>query len=192
MNTRPIAAAALAGLTLFFGAGAATAGGACFRKVASPPLYQTVTEPVLVEPSRVVSRPVAAEYQQVSERVLVHPARVIAHHIPAVMQTVAEQVLVQPAARIWRVTRDAYGQEIGCWVHTPPVYATQYHTVVVQPASAQYETIPAEYEDVSRTVMVRPPSVEHEVIPAVYGAQSRQMMVQPGSVGWQPIGGCMQ
>ncbi|MFI5014387.1 MAG: hypothetical protein ACHQAY_18790 [Hyphomicrobiales bacterium] len=192
MNIHPIAAATLAALALSLGAGAATAGQACFRKVASPPLYETVSEPVLVQPARVVARPVPGEYQRVSERVLVRPARVIAHPIPAITQTVAEQVLVQPGGRVWQVRRDAYGQEIGCWVHTPPVYATQYHMVVVQPASAQYETIPAEYEDVSRTVMVRPPSVEHEVIPAVYGSQSRQVMVQPGTVGWQPIGGCVE
>ena len=62
--------------------------------------------------------------------------------------------------------------------------------MVVRPASAEYETIPAEYQDVSRTVMVHPASVEHEVVPAVYGSQSHQVMVQPASAGWQPIGGC--
>jgi hypothetical protein len=192
MNTHPIATATLAALALSLAAGAASAGEACFRKVASPALYQTVTEPVLIQPSQVIAHAVPAQYQRVSERVLVRPSRVIAHRIPAVTQTVAQQVLVQPGGRVWSVTRDAYGQEIGCWVHTPPVYATQYQTVVVQPESAEYETIPAEYEDVSRTVMVQPPSLQREVIPAVYGTQSRQVLVQPGTVGWQPIGGCVQ
>jgi hypothetical protein len=190
MNTHPVAMTALAAFALSLGAGAASAGEACFRKVASPPLFQTVIEPVLVEPAHVIAHPVPAEYRQVSERVLVRPARVVAHHIPAVTQTVAEQVLVHPGGQVWTVRRDAYGQEIGCWVHTPPVFATQYHTVVVQPPSAEYETIPAEYEDVSRTVMVQPPSVQREVIPAVYGTQSHQVLVHPGTVGWEPIGGC--
>jgi len=190
MNTHPLVTAALAALALSLGAGAASAGQACYRKVVMPPLYQTVTEQVMVEPAHVIAHPVPAEYRQVSERIMVRPQRVIAHPIPAVTQTVAEQVLVHPASRVWQVSRDAYGQEIGCWVNTPPVYATQYHIVVVQPASAEYETIPAEYQDVSRTVMVHPASVEHEVVPAVYGSQSHQVMVQPASAGWQPIGGC--
>jgi hypothetical protein len=192
MKARPIAAATLAALALSLGAGAANAHEACFRKVASPPLYQTVTEPVLIQPSHVIAHTLPAQYQQVSQRVLVRPARVVAHYIAPVAQTVGEQVLVQQGGRVWSVTRDAYGQEIGCWVNTPPVYATQYHTVVVQPGSTQYETIPAEYEDVSRTVMVQPASAQYETIPAVYGAQSRQVLVQPGAVGWQPIGGCAQ
>jgi hypothetical protein len=133
---------------------------------------------------------VPAQYEHVTEHVLVHPGRVIAHHAPAVTQSVAEQVLVHPGGRVWTVRYDAYGQEIGCWVNTPPVFATQYHTVVVHPASVQYETIPPEYQDVTRTVLAQPASVEREVIPAVYGTQSHQVMVQPGSVGWAPIGGC--
>jgi hypothetical protein len=192
MNTKIIATAALSALVFSLGAETASAGQACFRKVASPPLYQTVAEPVLIEPAHVIAHAVPPQYQEVSQRVMVHPARVIAHHIPAVTQTVAEQVLVQPGGRAWTVRRDAYGQEIGCWVNTPPVYATQYRTVVVQPASAEYETIPAEYADVSHTVMVQPPSVRREVIPAVYGTQPRPVLVQPGSVGWQPMGGCAE
>jgi hypothetical protein len=192
MNTHRIATVALAALALSLGAEAANAGQACYRKVASPPLYETVTEPVLIEPARVVAHAVPAQYEQVTRQVVVRPARVVAHHTPAVTQTVAEQVLVQPGGRVWTVRRDAYGQDIGCWVNTAPVYATQYHTVVVQAASTQYETIPAEFQDVTRTVMVSRASVRHEVIPAVYGSQSRQVMVQPGSLGWQPIGGCAE
>jgi hypothetical protein len=190
MNTHPIATGALVALALSLGAGAASAHELCYRKVASPPLYQTVTEPVLIEPAHVVRHVVPAQYEHVTEHVLVHPGRVIAHHVAAVTQSVAEQVLVQPGGRVWTVRRDAYGQEIGCWVNTPPVFATQYHTVVVEPASVQYETIPPEYQDVTRTVVAQPASVEREVIPAVYGTQSHQIMVQPGSVGWAPIGGC--
>ena len=192
MNTYRIAAAALAALGVSLAAQAASAGEGCYRKVATPPLYQTVTEPVLIAPERVIAHPIPAQYEQVSEHVVVHPERVIAHRDPAVTQTVAAQVLVQPAGRVWTVRRDAYGQEIGCWVNTPPVFATQYHTVVVQPATAEYETIPAEYADLPHTVMVTPPSVQREIVPAVYGTQSRQVLVQPGSVGWQPIGGCAE
>jgi hypothetical protein len=146
MNTHSIAAAGLAALALSLVSSAAEAGGACYRKVATPALYRDV-----------------------AEHVLVRPARYIAHRIPAVTEAVAEQVLVQPGGQVWSVRYDAYGQEIGCWVHTPPVYATRYHYVVVQPASVEYETIPAEYEDVTHHVLV-----------------------QPATLGWQPIGGCYE
>src|SRR5690349_20085902 len=146
MKMHSIAAAGLAALALSLAAGAANAGEACYRKVATPALYRNVTE-----------------------RVLVRPARYVAHHIPAVTQAVAEQIMVQAGGRVWTVRHDAYGQEIGCWVHTPPVYETRYHYVVVQPASVQYDTIPAEYEDVTHSVLV-----------------------QAAAVGWQPIGGCAE
>ena len=50
MNTHSIATAALAALALSLATGTANAGQACFRKVASPALYQNVTESVLLEP----------------------------------------------------------------------------------------------------------------------------------------------
>jgi len=190
MSMHPVAAIAIATLALAIAAGTAVAGEACYRKVASPPVYQMLSEPVMLAPSHVVTRQLPGEYQQVSEQILVRPAQVVARHAPAVSQTVAEQVLVSPGRRKWSVTRDAAGNEIGCWVNTPPVYVTHYRTVMMQTASMQYETIPAEYRTVTRTVMVRPPGVTQEVAPAVYATRTREVLVQPASFGWEPLGGC--
>lgn len=169
--------------------GAAAGCDGCYRKVYTPATYATVSQQVLLQPGRVVAHEIPAEYAEVTERVLVRPARIVPYATPAITQTVVEQVLVAPPRREWRVTADAYGQEIGCWVTTPAAYATRYHDVVVQPASTRFETIPAVYQAVSRAALVRPASVQHEVIPPVFGTTSRQVLVSPGSAAWQPVGG---
>ncbi|MBN9079867.1 MAG: hypothetical protein BGP04_05595 [Rhizobiales bacterium 62-17] len=165
------------------------AGGHCYQRVTTPPVYDTVQEQVMVSPPRAVAREIPAEYGEVTEQVMTRAPRTYARQIPPVTQTVAERVMVQPARKVWSVTRDAYGREVGCWVMQPATYATQYRQVVVQPGGVTYETQPAEYATVTRPVQVRAARTYYESIPATYATQSRQVMVQPGYDGWQPIGG---
>ncbi len=164
-------------------------GGSCYRKVVHPPVYSSVSETVMVQPGMTRFHHIPAEYQTVDETVMVRPEQTIAHPIPAQYGTVSETVIVAPASKQWQVSRDAYGQEIGCWVHVPAQYAVRQHTVVVQPGSVQYETIPAQYATRSRTVMVRPGGVQREFVPPVYAAREREVMVSPATAGWEPIGG---
>jgi hypothetical protein len=146
--TAPVAStlvlAALGGLLL---AAPAQAGGcygsACYRHVVMPPVYDTVQETVLVRPSRTVYRTV-----------------------PPVYDTVSEQVLVAPGGRFWQTSRGPGGELVGCWITTPPRFATRTRTVVVRPAQAIPETIPPEYASVSRRVRVA-----------------------PARAGWVPVGG---
>lgn len=180
--------AALVVLAVGTSTASANCGGGCYRKVYTPPTFATVSQQVLLQPGRIVAHQIPAEYEQVTEQVLVRPARVIPFTTPAITQTVAVQVLVAPPQRVWRVITDAYGQEIGCWVTTPPAFAVRYHSVVVQPATTQYETIPAQFRDVSRTRLVRPASVEHEEIPPIYGTTTHEVQVSPGSSAWLPVG----
>ncbi|MDB5532517.1 MAG: hypothetical protein JWO28_832 [Hyphomicrobiales bacterium] len=171
-------------------AGSAQAGdGCCYQRVTTPPVYGAVQEQVMVSPPRTVALQSPAEYGEVTERIVTRPARSYARSIPAITQSVAEQVMVQPGGKVWSVTRDAYGREVGCWVMQPPVYNTVYRTVVVQPASVTYETEPAEYATVRRPVQVRPAQTYYQNTPATYATQTRQVMVQPGYDGWQSLGG---
>jgi hypothetical protein len=187
-----ISSAVLAGAALIASSMAAAAGqggcATCYQKVVSPPVYQTVAEKVLVQPARTIARHVPAEYGTVAERVMVQPPRTIAHHVPAQYQTVAEKVLVAPASKVWQVSHDAHGREIGCWVTKPAQYAIQHRTVMVRPASVSHEVVPAVYAERHRTVVTRPATVHHEMIPAVYGVRHRQEMVAPASAHWQPVG----
>lgn len=163
-------------------------GQSCYRLVTSPAEYGTVAEQVVVAPERRVSRYIPAEYGVVEEKVMVHPARRYAHHVPAVVNTVAEQVMLSPARKVWQVSRDAYGQTVGCWVVVPAQYGVQHRQVVVQPATVQYEEIPAQYQLRARKVMTRAPDMEHDFIPAVVQTHHRQVQVRPATRGWQPVG----
>lgn len=68
--------------------------------------------------------------------------------------------------RQWVQRRDANGQLVGCWVDTPPRYAT-----------------------VARQVLVRPSSVQPETLPPVYANNSDRVMVQPPGTAWVPAAG---
>jgi hypothetical protein len=126
-------AGALLGAAMFApSAQAGACGGAeCYRHVTTPPVYDTV-----------------------SERVLVRPARTVYRSIPAVYETVAEQVQVSPGGRVWQTRRDAYGELIGCWVEIPPRFAVRHRRILAQPGQTIPETIPAEYASVQRSVLV--------------------------------------
>jgi hypothetical protein len=171
-------------------AGSAQAGddGCCYQRVTTPPVYGAVQEQVMVTPPHTVALQSPAEYGEVTERIVTRPARSFARPVPAITQSVAERVMVRPASKVWSVTRDAYGREIGCWVVQPAVYSTVYRTVVVQPASVTYETQPAEYAIVRRPVQVRPAQTYYQSVPATYATQTRQVMIQPGTDSWQSLG----
>lgn len=108
-------------------------GTECYRRVSTPPVFDTVSEQVLVRPPRTIYRTV-----------------------PPVFDTVSERVLVAPGGRVWQTRRGPYGELIGCWVTTPPQYAVRQRRVMVQPPQTIPETIPPEYASVSRRVLVEP------------------------------------
>ena len=96
---------------------------------------------------------------------MVRPPASVAREIPAQYAMVADKVLVSPGGKRWEVSRDAYGNTIGCWVYDPPRYATQH-----------------------RRVMVQAPRVVHERVPAVFETRERTVMVHPGASRWVPVG----
>ncbi|WP_298953602.1 hypothetical protein [uncultured Methylobacterium sp.] len=129
--------------TLAFAAGSllaapAFAGGYgcttdCYRRVSTPPVYDTVSEQVMVRPPRTIRRVV-----------------------PPVFDVVSEQVVVAPARRVWQTSIDAYGQEVGCWVTIPAQVATRQRRVMVSPPQAVAEVVPPAYATVQRQVLVAP------------------------------------
>lgn len=186
-SSRLLAASAFSA-ALLMGAGAAQAGGcrgsACYNLVTAPPVYGTVDETVQVRPPQVQHRVVPAEYETVVDTVMIAPERRIPHYRPASYETVTEKVLISGPSRRWQVTRDAYGNTVGCWVEVPAQYGYQSRRVEVAPASVSYETVPAVYGQRPRKVMVRPTEVLREEIPAAYETRQRQVLVSPGSQYW--------
>lgn len=114
-------------------AGGGCASAECYRRVTTPPVYDTVSDQVLVQPARTVYR-----------------------STPPVYDTVSERVLVAPGGRRWETRIDAYGQLVGCWVTTPPRYAVQTRRVLVRPAEVIPETLPPVYATTQRQVLVQP------------------------------------
>lgn len=126
--------AALVGMSLSAGAAQAGChGSACYRYVNTPPVFDTVSEQVLVRPPRTIYRTT-----------------------PPVFDTVSERVMVSPGGRVWQTRRGPYGELIGCWVNTPPQYTVRSRQVMVQPPQQIPETIPPEYASVQRRVLVQP------------------------------------
>ncbi|WP_353184130.1 hypothetical protein [Bosea sp. (in: a-proteobacteria)] len=188
LTSRPLLAASAFTTLLLLGAGTAQAGGcrgsACYNLVTAPPVYGTVDETYQIRPAQVQRHVVPAEYETVTENVMIAPARQIPHHRAAVYETVTEKVLIAPAGRRWEVTRDAWGNTVGCWVDVPARYGYQSRRVQVSPASVDYETVPAVYTQRQRKVMVSPTRVVRQEIPAVYATRQRQVLVSPGSQYW--------
>ena len=148
MQTRALALGGLlAAGTLMMGAPAAQAGGYgcegdCYRETVLPPVYDTVGERVLLSVPRTTN--------------IVRPP---------VYKTVTETVEIAPARREWRVTRDAWGHRIGCWVDVPAQYGLRQRTVMVEPGSVvPYTSYP------------------------VYGVRTHQVMVEPARRAWVPAG----
>lgn len=126
----------------------ATAGGygcegQCYRQEWAPPVYE-----------------------HRAEKVLLQAPRTYAYVTPAAYRTVHETVMVSPGSRHWMVKLDAYGRKVGCWVETPPRYAT-----------------------VPRTVMVHGPVVTPVAVPAQYGIATSTVMTQPAHKAWLPMHG---
>ena len=114
-------------------AGGGCVSAECYRRVVTPPVYDTVAERVLVQPPRTVYRTT-----------------------PPIYDTVSERVLIAPGARRWETRTDAYGQLVGCWVTTPPRYAVQTRRVLVRPPEAIPHTLPPVYTTTQRRVLVQP------------------------------------
>lgn len=143
--SRTLFAAAALGLSAFPAAagGFGCPSGQCYRETYVPPSYENVTERVLVRAPRTYAMTTPAEYR-----------------------TVQETVQVSAGGRHWSVSRDAWGHQVGCWISTPPRYAT-----------------------VSRTVMVRAAEVVPYAVPAQYSYRSYQVQTSAGYRGWAPISG---
>jgi hypothetical protein len=184
-----LAGSALAAALLLGAQGAEAAdcyGAACYRLVRTPPVYQTIEKTYLARPAQRQARLIPAQYDYVTEQVLMQPAQTIPHHRPATFSSVSEKVMISPPSRRWDVSRDAFGNVVGCWVDVPAQFGYQQRTVEVSPATVEYETIPAVYVPRQRKVMVRATQVIHETIPPVYKTVQRQVMVSPGSQEWAP------
>ncbi len=105
-----------------------------------------------------------ARYGAFVEKAMVRAPRTYAIYTPPTYETVTERVVVRPGGRSWRVSRDAGGRKVGCWVD-----------------------VPAEYGTVHRRVMAEPGRLVPYAQAASYGFRSRPILVEPARRGWVPL-----
>lgn len=180
------------------------AGGyaaSCYEKVHQPPVYKTVYEKVLVSqgqqyyeyippvygtqkrhtvvrPAQVGYSVVPAQYAWEKRKVLIEPARTVKRVIPAVTKTVHRKVLVHQGGYDWE-WRWIDGRKVLCKIKRGPLYKTVAETIVVRPAQAVHETIPARYGFEKRKVLVSPGYKKKHVIPAEYGYVTERVLIHP-------------
>ncbi|CAO4140435.1 hypothetical protein LPLAFNJD_LOCUS689 [Methylorubrum aminovorans] len=164
ISSLALAAVSVAALAVPAQAGGACVSAECYRRVVTPPVYDTVAERVLVQPPRTVYRTT-----------------------PPVYDTVSERVLVAPGGRRWETRIDAYGQLVGCWVTTPPRYAVQTRRVLVRPPEAIPHTLPPVYATTQRRVLVQPARAAW--VPAAAPVAGPDFGPAPGyGPGYGPLG----
>jgi hypothetical protein len=160
----------------------------CYRHVKTPPVYQVVTEKVMVRPAQVVERVIPAQTQTVTERVMVRPPLTVTRMVNSQHTQIDQPIMISPERREWKVTRDVHGRKTGCWVTIPARYGNRPQTVMISPPRVVNDELPAVYENRTRTITIKPAQVVQETVaPAVYQTRERRVMTQKASTLWAPV-----
>lgn len=137
-------------------------------------------------------------YDVITEQVMVRPAYVEYRVIPAVHEEVTERIMVREPRMVWQrgrvpgaqMTRyDAETGEIWCLVEEAGEYRTVTRNVLVTPARVDEVQYEAEYATIQREVLVQEARVEEVPIPAEYDQVEIQTLVRAASVDSQTVQG---
>ncbi len=167
------------------------ANGQCFAEYFQPPVYETVTQQVMVsEPSENISI-VPARYEWMEEQQIVAEASRQLVEIPASYETVTERVMVEEAKVVWKpghgdVERiDQHTGNVMCLVELPPVYKNVEKRVLKAATSTKVVEVPAKYESVRVRKLVEPARQVRVETPARYRDVSVTSRVSEGSHFWR-------
>ena len=156
-----------------------------YRIETTKPVYEWVSEKVLVKEESEIAEVIPARYEWRTEKVLVRDAYDELKTIPAVYETKTEKILVKPAYTTWKKGRgpieklnNATG-EIMCLVEVPAQYRTVTSRVMVTPPHTEKIHHPAVYKDVKKRVMVEEPKMVKKTIPAVYKTIKVKKLIKP-------------
>ncbi|MEM7246139.1 MAG: hypothetical protein AAF533_12400 [Acidobacteriota bacterium] len=166
----------------------------CYARVWTPPVWDTITEEVVVDEGGERVEIVPAKYQTVTEQVLVKDATYRLETVPARYETQTSQILIEPPRYEWQrgpcdPRKEVAGAtgECFCWVEIPARYKDVKRRVMVESASTRRVEIPAEFKTITREVEVEP---AHEIVVAIppkFETITRKVMVSDGQVRWQEI-----
>ncbi len=186
--------------------------GKCYVRCITPPVWETVTERIMVKPAYTVLTVIPAEYKWEEERVLVKPATKRYEYVPAVFESYeeeylaqekrnkitlvapkfspsAESILVQPKSHKWQYTKladcesdDPFDCRVLCYVETPEV-KTQFITQILD-KDASYTSEPVGYktQKVKKWRIVKEAYNKEYDIPAVYKTIKKRILVKDETV----------
>lgn len=189
--------------------------GECYARVWVEPVYQNVSEEVLVKEASSRIEIIPAQYQMVEEQVLVKEAGSRVDTIPATYDTVSEEKLVEQGGVYWRIdnaiSAAPAGQEIldkaeahgidlasaraGDCFHehfVPAKYEKVDEQVLVKEAYDVLEAKEAEYRWVEKEVLVSEASTKIEEVPAVYETVTEEVIDVPAHTVWKKGAGPIQ
>jgi hypothetical protein len=191
-----------AAATLLVACGPSFAGGrgvACYEPVRTGPVYETVTERVLVRPETVVYDVEPAQYGTRARQVVVQPQRTELYDVPAVFGAQQREVVLAPgrtvrrhaapryaevtekvqvqAARVaweWRIID---GKRVKCRVEYPARYEHRTRKVLVEPGGSWTEYQPEQRATVTSQVLVQRPGVRAQtVLPQIDWVEERYLV----------------
>lgn len=145
------------------------------RYIVHEPVYDVITEQVMVRPAYVEYRVVPAVHEEVTERIMVREPRMVWQRGRV------------PGAQMTRF--DPETGEIWCLVEEAGEYRTVTRNVLVTPARVEEVQIDAQYATIQREVLVQQARVEEVPIPAEYDQVEIQTLVRAASVDSQTVTG---
>lgn len=159
----------------------------CYKRVTTPPVYQTVMKQVVIRPASCSQYRTPPTYGTVAQEVVVQPAHQVVHYTPAVYGRVDVVKQVRPERTRWVSGRGCHGDDYRCAVTKPAKYRTRSKRVVVEASQNWVETRPAVKSVVHRQVVLNSGAVRQVCQPAEYGTVAQQVMVSPGTEQWVPV-----
>jgi len=123
--------------------------GQCFTRVLYPAKFDEQKVQEIIRPAYESISYTEPVYEDVTEQVVVREAYTREIEVPALYDTFYEQVMEKPASKVWKKGRGAAERvdpqtgEIYCLVEQPAVYKTVEKRELKRPAGTRTEQVPA-------------------------------------------------
>ncbi len=164
--------------------------GQCFAEFFKAPVYETVSERVVVSEASESIKVTPARYEWVEQQQLVASATQQLVEVPASFEKVEQRVLVEEARVVWKKGRGAVEKidnmsgDIMCLVEVPAVYKTVEKTVMKSAPASKMIEVPAKFENVRVRKLVEPAQQVRIEIPAKFRQVNRKKKTSDGEHVW--------
>ncbi len=164
--------------------------GQCFAEYFRAPIYENVTERVLVSEASESIKVKPARFEWVEQKQMISSASQKMVEVPASFETVTERVMVEDAKVVWKKGRGAVEKldnasgEIMCLVEIPAVYKTIEKKVMKAAPVSKIIEVPAKFESLRVRKLKEPAQQVRTEIPARYRDVVVKKKVSDGEHVW--------